>query len=257
MHIVDEDINELKVYEGQGWCAGYITIIQNFFNFYLIYFKIQAVGQYTLTYTYKPDGYNGEPYFSDLSTIADNMQLLNESGGVIFDRNLYDKQLTNNMISCIGQVPYNYLNNTPISIENLISKTNSIIDNGQDEIIKNMYEELIISFLDQIKVYDNNYGSSFNSNSSLQLAKNVYNGFSDNYKLTHYRINKGNTYTNYPIKNVTRNGNIAEITMFIYYNGEDNIQLYDSNFTAPFLTIDLSKLETGKLYIITQKVKVE
>lgn len=118
MHIVGEDINEIQVYNHAYYTAGYVTIIQNFFNFYLIYFKIYTVGQHTLTYTYKPDGYNGEPYFSDLSTIADNMQLLNESGGVIFDRNLYDKQLTNNMISCIGQVPYNYLNNTPISIEN-------------------------------------------------------------------------------------------------------------------------------------------
>ena len=148
MHIVGEDINELKVYENKNWYAGYITIIQNFFNFYMIYFKVDAVGQYLLTYTYRPDGYNGEPYFNDQSTIAEDARLLNEQGQVIFDRNLYDKQLTNNMVSCIAQVPYNYLNGMNIVYENLISKTNSVIDEGNEEISKNMYEELMISFLE-------------------------------------------------------------------------------------------------------------
>ena len=257
IHIIGSSINEIKVMEHQYYTVGAVGIIQNFFNFYVIYLKIILYGQYVLTYTYRPDSYNGQPYYSDQSTIAEATQLKNDEGNVIFDRNLYDKQLTNNMVSCIAQVPYNYLNDVIISNENLISKTNSIIDNGKEEIEKNMYEELIISFLDQFKVYDNNYGSSFNSNSSLQIAKNVYNGFSDNYKLTHYRINKGNTHTDYPIKSVVRTGNVAEITLFIYYNGEDNIQLYDSDFSVPFLTIDISKLETGKLYILKQKVKVE
>ena len=257
MHIVGSNINEIKAMEGHNYMVGFVGIIQNFFNFYVIYLKISHVGQYILTYVYRPDKYNGQPYYSDQSTIAEATQLKNDEGNVIFDRNLYDKQLTNNMVSCIAQVPFNYLNDVIISNENLISKTNSIIDNGTEEIEKNMYEELIISFLDQFKVYDNNYGSSYNSNSSLEIAKNVYNGFSDNYKLTHYRINKGNTHTDYPLKDVVRTGNVAEITLFIYYNGEDNIQLYDSDFTVPFLTIDVSKLEIGKLYMLKQKVKVE
>ena len=257
MHILDNTVNETAVYENDYWVVGFIGIIQNFFNLYKIYLKFTSSYQYTLLYTFKPDGYNGQSYFDSNSTISENMELYGLNNNVIFDRNLYDKRLIENIITSVTQVPYNYLNDVPIISEKLISKTNSVIDENSEEINKNRYEELIISNLDTIKVYDKNLGVEYNANSSIQVAKNLYNGFQSNYKMTKYRIYYENNYLDFPLENISISGNIATIEFYIYNTGIKSIEIYDDNFTTPFVTIDLSSYELNKLYKIIQKVKVE
>lgn len=255
MHIVDETTNVCEVETDSITTIGEAIIIQNYFNLYKIFIEY-SLARYTLLYTYK-NGYNGIPYFSDDSLISENMQLYDDSGEIAFDRNLYDKQLTGNVIASITQIPFNYLNDVIISQEKLKSKNNNIIDENNEEIEKNQYEEIIISNLDQIRVFNNNNGSTYNSNCSLKLAKNIYNGFAENYKLKKYRVNYANSHVDYDIKNVTRVGNEAIIDMYVYNAGVKNVELYDENFSVPFVTIDITNYEQNKIYKLTQKVKVE
>ena len=121
-----------------------------------------------------------------------------------------------------------------------------------------MYEELYITNIDAYKVFDNNNGSVYNQNSSLEVAKNVFNGFEGNYKITKYKVNfsNGTSQVN-SITDVTRTDNIATLTIYIYNTGVDSIELYDDSLTIPFIKIDMSNKPTERYYMIKQKVKVE
>ena len=74
----------------------------------------------------------------------------------------------------------------------------------------------------------------------VKLSLNEYESLGkDNFKITNYRINySDNTHTDEPIRVIQRNGNIATIYLYIYAEKEiDNIQLYDSSYSIPFITI--------------------
>ena len=228
-------------------------IVQNTFNIYNIF-----LNGLIATYIYKSTGYNGDPYFSKTSVTSQTMTLFNENEKPIFNRDLYNKTLIGNSVNSITQIPFNYLNNEPIIKENLISKNNNIIDTDNKEINKNMYEELYITNIDAYKVFNNNSGSTYNQEGSLKIAKNVYNGFQDDYAITSYRINyEDGSKLDGTIKSISRTGNIATLQLFVYNQGIKNIQIFDSEYTIPFATIDFTDYEEGKLYQIIQKVKVE
>lgn len=259
LHIVGGDYNEMLVKENTAYSLGIVGIIQNYFNLYIAYIKCRNYNsQEIIKYTYNPSNYNGQPYFSKKSVTSNNLQLFNGTGEIIFDRNLYNKTLVGNSVNSVTQVPYNYLNNEPIIKEDLLSKNNNIIDSDNKEINKNMYEELYITNIDAYKVFDNNNGSVYNQNSSLEVAKNVFNGFEGNYKITKYKVNfsDGTSQVN-SITEMTRTNNVATLTIYIYNTGVDSIELYDDSLTIPFIKIDMSNKPTERYYMIKQKVKVE
>lgn len=261
LHIVENTYTEQAVADHTPYAVGFVGIIQNIFNLYKIYLFVYGTTRFDLTYRYSPSSYNGEPYFSKESVTSNRLTLygVNSIGtGAIFDRNLYNKTLLGNEINSITQIPFNYLNDTPIIGEELISRTNSTIDNDSREIEKNQYEELYINNIDSFKVFDRNNGSTYNQKSSLEVAKNIFDGFVENYTITKYRVNKKNgTHIDYEIQDITRNGNTANIGIYFYNTGVDNIELYDNSMTAPFVRIDVSNLMLNRLYRVVQKIKVE
>lgn len=231
-------------------------LIANTFNLYNIFFC-----NYRRNYIYYPRNY----YTTDMVTSGSlSLYGINTENNkkTIFNRNIYNKTLVGNCINSVTQVPYNYLNDTPIIQEMLLSRNLSTIDNNTDEITKNQYEELYINNIDSYKVYDNNNGSTYNQKSSLLVAKTIFEGadtyMEDKYHITNYRINKKDgTHEDHKIEKNSRTDNIAEIKIYFYNTGADNIEIYDRNYTAPFVKIDTSKLEENKLYEISQKIKVE
>ena len=255
-HIINATVNSYEMGTQTGIYGG--ILIQNTFNVYNI-----CVNSLYGIYIYKNSGYNGTPYFSDTSVTSETLTLYksNSSGEEVpmFNRDLYNKFVIDNTITSVTQIPYNYLNDVPIVAEELISKNENTIDKDNQSIEKNSYEELYINNIDTLKVYDNNNnGSTYNQESSLEVAENIFNGFEGNYKITNYRINyKDGTHEDNAIQNVSRTDNIGTIKIFIYNNGIKNIELYDTNYTTPFVTIDLSNYSENKIYQILQKVKVE
>lgn len=251
LHIIGSNISEFVLGNSTVYRENFI-----FSNEFDIYYMI--VGLYNCKYLYTADAYNGTPYNSDQSITPRNSTLYNYNDSFIFSRRLYNKYIVGNSITSVLQIPYNYLNNEIISKEKLISETNSIIDSEEKEIIKNQYEEVMVSNVDAFKIYDNNVGSTYEQDPTLKLVKNIYNGFDEDYKITNYRINyTDNTYNDYTIGNIDINDNIATINIYVYVEKEiDNIQLYDGEYTIPFVTLT-PELEVGKAYKITQMVKVE
>lgn len=236
--------------------TGAVFIIQNYFNLYKMITNSTNY-QHFIWYIWKKDGYTGWRYFSNKSVTSDSLRLVDVNDRPLFDRNLYNKIVVGNTINSITQVPFNYLNDTLVWKEYLISENNNVIDTYNQEITKNIYEELYITNIDSFKVWDNNNGSTYNQNSSIEIAKNVYDGFENNYKITKYKINYKNGTSQTGKISYTRTDNEAEISLAVYNTGIDNIELYDDNFTIPFIKIDISDYEINKLYVINQKVKVE
>lgn len=212
---------------------------------------------------YNVNGYNGASYFNDSSVTSDSSVLsvatTGLTSGVAFARDLYNKTRVGNVVNSIVQIPYSELNGKIITREDLYSKNKNLLSRDSKEITKNSYEELYINNTDSFKVYDNNIGSTYNQDSSNNIAAGIFNSFNNNYKITKYRINyEDETYVDKPIESITRTENEATIKMYIYLTKKaKNIQIYDDNFTAPFVTIDISNLSTEKIYQIVQKVKVE
>lgn len=264
--LIEENKTSSNAWFINTYAVGAVVLFDVNFNVYEIIGKpLGVMRSIVATIEYNSNNYNSTPYFSDESVTSHKTNLYTDrqSGNevvkeLVFGRNLYNKTLVGNTINSVTQIPYNYLNDIKITSEELISKTNTIIDSSEQEFTKNKYEELYINNIDSYKIYDNNNGSSYQQKPSLELTKNIFNGFEDNFKITNYRINySDNTHTDEPIRTIQRNGNIATIYLYIYADKQiDNIQLYDSNYTTPFITIKPS-LELNKLYVITQKVKVE
>lgn len=230
-------------------------IITNAFNLY----NINVCGL-TGIYVYGESVYNGQPYFSDESVTPETMTLYGAGSSTpIFSRNLYNVTKVGNVITSTVQIPFNFLNNKIIGEEKLNSKTNLTIDDSHEEITKNIYEELYINNIDSYKVYDQNNGSTYNQDSSLEITNNIFNSFENNYKIKKYRINYvDETFENKDIEymNITDDIGIITISLYLTKQGK-NLQLYDENFTVPFIEIDISNCEINKIYQIVQKVKVE
>lgn len=240
---------------------GAVTLVQNYFNLYntimLDSYSSSSNNPVAANYIYNKDNWNGSSYFSDTSVTSKHLRLTGPDNRPLFDRNLYNKTQSGNSVNSVTQIPFNYLNDSIITKEDLISETNTKIDEDNEEITKNIYEELYITNIDTFKVWDRNNGSIYNQDSSIQVAKNVKDGFIEEYKIKKYKINYKNGTSQVGNVSYTRTGNIATITLAVYNTGIDNIQLYDESLSIPFLTIDLASYETGKLYLINQKVKVE
>lgn len=252
-HLID---NNMISYElGTSTTSIIFFEIANSYNLY----NINICGL-TGVYVFGETVYNGQPYFSDESLIPETMTLYGAGSTTpIFSRNLYNVTKVGNVITSILQVPYNYLNNEIIGEEKLKSKTNSTIDDSHEEITKNIYEELYINNINSYKVYDQNNGSTYNQDSSLELTNNIFNGFENNYKIKKYRINYADeTFENKDLEHIERTDNVGTINIYFYLTKKGkNLQIYDENFTVPFVEIDISNLEINKIYQIVQKVKVE
>ena len=230
-------------------------IITNSFNMYYI----NVCGK-TGVYIYSEDSYNGTPYFSDKSVTPKTMTLYAaNNSNPIFSRNLYNLIQVGNTITATLQIPANFLNEEIIGQEKLNSITNTNIADLKKEITKNIYEELYINTIESIKVYNKNSGSIYNQDSSIEIAKNIANGFESGYKITNFRIfYKDGTTSDKKISSEEIVDGIGIIHIYLYIDKFiDYIEVFDKNYTKSFLKIDMSEYEISKMYHIEQKIKIE
>jgi hypothetical protein len=152
------------------------TFITNDFNLYRYSYQLDNY-LYATDSVFRPTGYNGDPYFDKKSLSPVSSELYDITSRVVFARDLYNKSIVGDTINSIVHVPTNYLNNSPIIREVLKSETNEAIDDANEEIEKNEYEELYINFIDSFKVWDKNDKSTYQQRASYETAKQVNEGF--------------------------------------------------------------------------------
>lgn len=232
------------------------SMISNVFNLYTYSYQLDD-RLYSIDSVFKPTGYNGEAYFNRNSLNSESGELYDITSKVVFARDLYNKSIVGDTINSILHVPSIYLNINPIIKENLISETNSVIDEGLEEISKNEYEELYINFIDSYKIWDKNDKSTYQQNASHQLAKQISNEmemYVANFRVTNQDDSVvESTLGNIPI--IDGEG-VIDIDFMVPTGGSKTFEIYNQDFTIQFATIDITNLTPGA-YRLVEKIKIE
>lgn len=239
--------------------------VQKQFNLYDYYIQIENT-VYNMKQVYNPLNYNGVDYQALNSMVPNSVNIYDPNGVVIFARNLYNRIVNNNTTISTVEVPNDFMNDVTIKLKELISETNNIMVSDSMEIVKNVYEELLINFVNSIIVKNSNNINNviINNTASNRINNSVSNPSVldyNNSKIGKYKINYGNgTNVINPINNNLVYTNLSTnyiITVYVPLEyGITNIQLLSNDGSTVYQTIDCSSLENDKYYTINQKLEV-
>ena len=256
--IINGEIHGKVVYTDKDYVRTGLgfSMISNVFNLYTYSYQLDD-RLYSIDSVFKPTGYNGESYFNRNSLNSDSGELYDITSKVVFARDLYNKSIVGDTINSILHVPSIYLNINPIIKENLISETNSVIDEGLEEISKNEYEELYINFIDSYKIWDRNDKNTYQQYASYQLARQV-NSRIDMYVANFRVTNQDDSIVESDLGNIPiiDGEGVIDIDFMVPTGGSKTFEIYNQDFTIPFATIDLTNLTPGA-YRLVEKIKIE
>lgn len=226
-------------------------------------------GSYTETditsIMYDPYIYNGGKY-NDIYDTKPNIGILKDSNNkLMFARKLYNNKVYQNRTISTLNVPYNALNDTPITTNGLLGETNMTLYEGNLGIEKNIYEDLYINLFHTIQMenrntstYIPNMGGATKINMCLSNKDTTY----EDSKATRFRINYDDgTYLDKTTSAIITN-NIATYKLTIYVPEDKNISSIDilsndGNTVYQEIKEGLESLENDKFYNIYQDVYVE
>lgn len=255
--LIGDTLHSKVVLSDVGYSVSNIafTIISNQFNLYKYSYQLGDY-LYEVNSVFRT-GYNGEGYFDKNALSSQSGELYDITSNVAFARDLYNKSIVGDTVNSVMHVPYNYLNESPIIREKLMSKTNLAIDNVTDEIEKNKYEELYVSFADTYKVWDMNGKKTYQQRASYETAKQLDEGFEMYVGLFRVTNNDNSTYESELLDIPIVNGEgVIEICFPIPEGKSKTLEILDQNGDIQFASIDISNLQPGA-YKLTEKIKVE
>lgn len=212
-----------------------------------------------ITLDYNSINYNGEGYGNVNSLVPNKARLYDNNNKMIFARNLYNKVINANTTISTLNVPNINLNNIIIYNKSLIGETNYVLMNNQEEITKNIYENLNINFYVTLRMINNNNPNNqiFNQVGSNRINLSVssvkdYN----NAKATKIRINYSDN--SFKIQNIIFDLVREAYTEFIVYVNKNiaSIDFISNDENTIYNTIR-PEFEVGKYYKISQSVYVD
>lgn len=207
---------------------------------------------------YNSNQYNGDPYTSVDSLVPEYANLYSNNE-LVFSRNLYNVTKQSNSTMSSVEVPYNYLNDLDIIQNDLISKTNQELINDYTNWNKNIYEIVDVNFLNTINVIDEDTNISY-LDSAIKVNNSITDGGNTNYQntpCTKYRLNYTDNTSS--IGNITWSdiNDLVKQTTISFSPAKEvkSIDLISNDESTIYMTIN-ETFETGKLYTITQKVRI-
>lgn len=238
-----------------------ITNKFNLFNYYL------QIGN-ELIYAYQilnNNNYNGLPYNNVDALVPNSGILYDNDNNPIFARNLYNKTVRGWTTVSTIEVPNTQLNDISISKNNLLGKTNVILNSVNNVISKNIYETLNINFVNTLTMRNEN--DIGNKTTNVEGASKLNKSLSeltdyDNSKLSKYKINyndNSSSIFNIDSSQVNIQGEIATIKIVVYNPSENNIRnidLISNDETTVYLNIDCSSMLSDGCYLIKQNVEI-
>lgn len=205
------------------------------------------------------NSYSGESYSSYNSLVALHGELYS-GNDIIFARSLYNKSILNNTTTSILEIPFNYINGISIDTQNLLSATQLEMITNNNSITKNIYENLFINFINTLNVIDEDTGEIYPSSAS-RINNSINTGTQLDYEgeqITKVRINTENNQVIQTIEWTDIDDTHRETTITIYIDSTpQTIEFMNNSETFTYLEKDISNLEVGKLYNITQKIRME
>ena len=232
-------------------------IVVKTFNLYQ-YLSQYNDNAYSTKEIYQSNGYNGDSYI-DTNCLIPNISYLYSNGSLVYARTLYNKQVNGNTTISTVEIPYNYLNSISIQPNQLLGKTNLILNNDTNSITKNIYETVDINFINTITMQDNDNSINLNGATRLNASATSTNDYS-NAQIGYYRLNYTDGTTEDFKINPTEYTSIDEYSgtyNFVVYvkKAINNINILSNDKTTAYATLNLV-LEVGKNYEITQNVEV-
>lgn len=212
----------------------------------------------TLTNLFSLDGYNGTPY-ANSDVLVPKFVSLFSNNLIVFARNLYNITKQNNTTMSSVEIPNNYLNDSTITQNNLISKNRLQMDSDPTQWTKNIYEVVDLNFLNTISVIDEDTNTPY-LESAIKLNNATTDGGNTNYQNTpcnKFRINylDGTTsISSLTWNSINRLNKSTNITLYVD-KAITSIDLISNDETTIYLTIPL-EVEIGKYYTIKQKVRI-
>ena len=210
-----------------------------------------------LTLDYNPLNYNGNDYSNYNQTVPKKARLYS-SGKMIFARNLYNRTINNNTATSTLQIPNTLLNDVTINVENLISDTDSLINNKSTSITKNIYETLYVNFMNTINVKDEDTNTMY-PNAANYVSLNINTGTKQNCELSHI----GKVAINYTDKTIvqtlawTYNDDHYETSFTVDCTTEiPTIDFMSNDETTIYITKELD-VNVGSYYVVSQKIRIE
>lgn len=215
-----------------------------------------------LTFDYNSTNFNGIPYKNQYMAVPTKGRLYDENDKLIFARNLYNKTINGNTTVSTINVPNTNLNNITIATQDLIGQTNYTLVTNEQDITKNIYENLNINFNTTLRMINKNDPNNpiFNQlgsnriNSSVSGTNNYQNA-----KATKIRINyeTGTSLVqDIQPEQITYSNGVYTYTFMIYVPKTIlNIQIISNDELTVYQTIT-GTFEVGKYYLITQDVRI-
>lgn len=220
---------------------------------------VSAWFYYFIKEDYNPLNYNSIPYNSYKSMIGNKGEVFS-NGSIVFARNLYNRTQWNNTTTSTIQIPNTYLNNMILQPKKLLSSQNNVINNDTDNLTKNIYESVLLNYVNSISVIDEDTGSTY-PNGATFINTNINTGTKTNHENTLI----GKIRTNYENGSTTQNilweiidDTHKQATFSIYVSSPlTSIDFISDDETFIYLTKEYDNLEVGKYYTITQKLRIE
>lgn len=203
--------------------------------------------------------YSGES-FTDYNSLVALHGELYSGDNIIFARTLYNKSTLNNTTTSVLEVPFNYLNDMQITTQNLLSATQMPLVNNINSISKNIYENLFINFVNTITVEDEDTGEIYQDVANY-INNSINTGTQEDYEGIQIRKVHINTNDQTVIQTISWD-NIDDThleTQFTIYvdSSPISIEFMNADESYTYLTKDISELEVGNYYTISQKIRME
>lgn len=221
--------------------------------------RIASWFQYLIKENYNTINYNGESYI-DYDCLIPRQGEIYSNEKLVFARNLYNETINNNTTVATIQVPNSYLNNVDLSPKTLISKTNLVTVNDINTVQKNIYETLFLNYINTINVIDEDTSIQY-PNAANYVNANINIGTEANCNTSSIGKIRMNTIAGYKTQEISWENIDAthRKTEFTLYISEiiTSIDFVSYDETITYCSKDLSHLEIGKNYTITQYLRVE
>lgn len=246
-------IHKKAYYEEELSNSYYPVYILNTYNLYTIRQR-DGNQTYRAYLIYNVNNYNGVSFNGEKSVNSHSAILYNNNVPV-FARNLYNKTIVDNTEESTINVPTYYLNGVLIDKQELISKNNNVIIENTDSIEKNIYENVLINFFDEITIKDRN---------DLRIPASSYfvKGLNEdkNVSATKYRVTyKDGTTEIGNISDITLNGDEATLDlMFNTRNGVSKIEILSYDLEVAYSILDLTEavLVNNSYYKYSQTITI-
>lgn len=267
--LVNDLWNPIKIGEQEYFRYNYRTLyIKANYNLLQIYLYATnpriaiAFYFYRILEDYNVLNYNSNEY-NDYNSMIGSKGEIYSNGNLVFARNLYNRTQWNNTTTSTIQIPNSYLNGITLQPKNLLSYSNNTINSDTTELTKNVYESVLLNFVNTIDVVDEETQINYPNDASY-INANINVGNETNYnntKITKARINYENGSKIIPItwEDISTDTTIAKQTTFSIYVSSTltSIDFISEDETFIYITKEYEGLQIENYYTITQKIRIE